>query len=211
MPDFSFERSVKGIACGIDEAGRGPLAGPVVAGAVTLPDPLPAALAGLDNSKKLSPARREKLFEAILRHARVGVGRAEVEEVDTLNILGATLLAMQRAYASLGIDAACALVDGNRPPRLACPVRCVVGGDGLSLSIAAASIVAKVTRDREMKILAREFPGYGWERNAGYPTEDHRAAIMRLGATRHHRRSFAPVRAAILAQAEARSAAGPGA
>jgi ribonuclease HII len=208
MPDFTFERGVKGIACGIDEAGRGPLAGPVVAGAVILPEPLPAALTGLDDSKKLSAARREKLFDAILSHATVGIGRAEVEEIDALNILGATLLAMQRAYAALGIAAACALVDGNRPPRLSCPVRCVVGGDGLSLSIAAASIVAKVTRDREMKILARAFPGYGWERNAGYPTEDHRAAIMRLGATCHHRKSFAPVRAAILAQAEAQSSGG---
>lgn len=205
MPDLSFERDVKGIACGIDEAGRGPLAGPVIAGAVILPDPLPDPLAGLDDSKKLSPRRREALFEALWQHATVGVGRAEVAEIDTLNILGATLLAMRRAYAALGVEAACALVDGNRPPRLACPVRCVVGGDGRSLSIAAASIVAKVTRDREMHALARDYPGYGWERNAGYPTADHRAAILRLGATPHHRKSFAPVRAAILARSEARA------
>jgi ribonuclease HII len=203
MPDFAFERAVAGPVCGIDEAGRGPLAGPVVAAAAILPDPLPRELAGLDDSKKLSAARREQLFAALGRYARIGVGRAEVEEIERLNILGASLLAMARAYDALGVPVACALIDGNRPPRLSCAVRCIVGGDALSLSIAAASIVAKVTRDREMNVLAQLHPGYGWERNAGYPTEEHRGAILRLGLTPHHRRGFAPVRAAIEAMAEA--------
>jgi len=197
MPNFAFERSVAGPVCGIDEAGRGPLAGPVIAAAAILPDPLPAELSGLDDSKKLSVARRERLFAALFRHARIGIGRAEVEEIERLNILGATLLAMARAHDALSVPVACALVDGNRPPRLPCAVRCIVGGDGLSLSIAAASIVAKVTRDREMVALARDFPGYGWERNAGYPTEEHRGALLRLGPTPHHRRGFGPVRAVL--------------
>jgi len=197
MPDFSFERAAGGLVCGIDEAGRGPLAGPVIAAAAILPDPLPVDLHGLDDSKVLTATRRETLFAAIVRHARFGVGRGEVDEIERLNILGATLLAMTRAYQALGIVAGCALVDGNRPPRLPCPVRCIVDGDALSLSIAAASIVAKVTRDREMDVLAREFPGYGWERNAGYGTAEHRAALLRLGVTPYHRRGFAPVRTVI--------------
>jgi len=201
MPDFSHERAMPGPVCGIDEAGRGPLAGPVIAAAAILPDPLPATLAGLDDSKKLSAARREILFAALMRDAQIGVGRAEVEEIERLNILGASLLAMARAYQALGVPAATALIDGNRPPRLPCSIRCIVGGDALSLSIAAASIVAKVTRDREMAALANQFPGYGWERNAGYPTEEHRGALLRLGLTPHHRRGFAPVRAVLEAAA----------
>ena len=197
MPDFSFERAVNGLVCGIDEAGRGPLAGPVIAAAAILPDPLPAELDGLDDSKVLTAARRETLYAAILRHARFGVGRAEVDEIDRLNILGATLLAMARAYEAMGVATVRALVDGNRPPRLPCPVQCIVDGDALSLSIAAASIVAKVTRDREMTAMARDYPGFGWERNAGYGTEEHREALVRLGPTPHHRRSFAPVRAVL--------------
>ena len=158
MPDLSFERAAAGPVCGIDEAGRGPLAGPVIAAAAILPDPLPRELAGLDNSKKLSAARREILFAVLMREARVGIGRAEVTEIERLNILGAALLAMARAYEDLGVPAVTALIDGNRSPRLPCAVRCIVGGDGLSLSIAAASIVAKVTRDREMAALAKQFP-----------------------------------------------------
>lgn len=198
-PDRLLEREIGGLVCGIDEVGRGPLAGPVLAAAVILPPDLPLSLLhGLDDSKKLSAARRETLYEIVLAHAAVGVGQSEVWEIDRINILQATMQAMRRAYLALGIDAACALVDGNRAPPLACPVRCVVRGDSSCLSIAAASVVAKVTRDRMMAELASDYPGYGWERNAGYGTAAHLDALRRLGATVHHRRSFAPV-AAILA------------
>ena len=195
-PDFSLERGLSGVVCGIDEVGRGPLAGPVVAAAVVLPLPIPALLADeLDDSKKLSTAKREVLYTVLLAKARIGLGRAEVTEIDSLNILQATLLAMRRAYEALLASGPVdhALVDGNRPPTLPCTVQCIVKGDGRSLSIAAASIAAKVTRDREMAALAAAWPGYGWERNAGYGTAAHLVALERLGASPHHRRSFAPV------------------
>ena len=195
MPDFGLEMAAGGVIAGIDEAGRGPWAGPVVAGAVilnaaTLPAPLRA---GLDDSKRLKPARRQDLLAALRRSARIGVGRAEVAEIDTLNILQATLLAMARAIAQLGAPPDLALVDGTHAPALACPVQCVVKGDARSLSIAAASIVAKVTRDAIMTELASVHPGYGWERNAGYGTPEHRNTLERLGVTAHHRRSFRPI------------------
>jgi ribonuclease HII len=195
-PDFLTEQSLVGVVCGIDEAGRGPLAGPVLAAAVILPYPIPAQLLnGLDDSKRLSKAKRESLFDHILRDARVGVGQAEVEEIDRLNILQATFLAMQRAYAALAVSGEIthALVDGNQRPPLPCQVLCLVKGDARSLSIAAASIIAKVTRDRIMNGLAVAHPGYGWDRNAGYGTAQHLAALAHLGPTPHHRRSFAPV------------------
>jgi ribonuclease HII len=201
MPDFSFEDAAghDGYApvAGIDEAGRGPWAGPVVAAAVILDAArLPVELRdGLDDSKKLSPARRRRLFAQLHTCAHIGIGRAEVEDIDRDNILQATFLAMSRAVAALPRRPALALVDGNRAPALACPARCVVGGDGRSFSIAAASIVAKVTRDEAMAALARTYPGYGWERNAGYGTAEHRAALVRLGLTPAHRRSFRPVAA----------------
>ena len=191
MPDFSLEEAAGGVVAGIDEAGRGPWAGPVVAAAVILERG--AVPAGVDDSKVLSRKRRETLYDVLLGAARVGVGSAGVDEIDSLNILAATLLAMQRAVAGLGAVPDLALVDGNRAPRLPCPVRCVVRGDALSLSVAAASIVAKVTRDRLMADLARTHPGYGWERNAGYGTREHRAALESLGVTPQHRRSFAPI------------------
>lgn len=204
MPDFAAERTVAGAGngpgsgpvAGIDEAGRGPLAGPVVAAAVCFPGlALPPAVRGLiDDSKKLSPARREAAFAAILEAGAVGTGEASVAEIDRLNILQATMLAMQRAVAALAVPPAAALVDGNRAPVLPCPAHPLVGGDRLSLSIAAASIVAKVMRDRIMARLAADHPGYGWERNAGYGTAAHRAALAALGPTPHHRRTFAPVR-----------------
>ena len=181
-----------GTICGVDEAGRGPWAGPVVAAAVVLdranvPD-------GLDDSKKLTASRRATLLEAIMASARIGVGIASVAEIDRLNILRANDLAMARAVAELDPLPDAALVDGNRvPPGLLCRASALVGGDGLSLSIAAASIVAKVTRDRIMARLALEHPGYGWETNQGYGTAVHRAALERLGVTPHHRRSFRPV------------------
>jgi len=195
MPDFSLENVAGGVVAGVDEAGRGPWAGPVVAGAVILDR---AALTAdlrthLDDSKALRRAERERLYAILMATARVGIGRAEVAEIDAHNILQATLRAMARAVDALGTVPDLALVDGNREPRLACPARCVVKGDSRSLSVAAASIVAKVTRDRIMAELAAAFPGYGWERNAGYGTAEHRVALERLGVTPHHRRSFAPV------------------
>lgn len=196
MPDFSLERSLGGArVAGIDEAGRGPLAGPVVAAAVVFDAHgiTPELAAGLDDSKKLSRPVRAALFELVSARAATGVGIADVAEIDRHNILEATMLAMRRAFDALPAPALYAVVDGNRAPQLGCPTRCLIGGDGRSLSIAAASIVAKVTRDRIMAALARECPGYGWERNAGYGTREHREALRTLGVTRHHRRSFAPV------------------
>ncbi len=195
MPDFALEQSCEGLVCGIDEAGRGPLAGPVVAAAVILDRRrLPRALRhGLDDSKKLSAEARAEFAAMLERCARIGIGAASVIEIDRRNILQATLAAMGRAVAALGVRPDIALVDGNVPPPLPCPVRTVVGGDGLSLSIAAASVIAKVTRDRIMRRLAERYGGYGWATNVGYGTAEHQAALKMLGLTPHHRRSFAPV------------------
>ena len=202
MPDFSLEHSAGGRVAGVDEVGRGPLAGPVLAAAVVFPNGVPATLAALlDESKKLSREQRETAFLALRAAgvAEIAIGAASVAEILRHNILGASLLAMRRAVSRLPTLPDLALVDGNRPPLLACPVRCVVGGDGVSLSIAAASIVAKVIRDRVMARLACRYPGYGWERNAGYPTAAHRDALLSLGLTPHHRAGFGPV-AAILSK-----------
>jgi len=195
MPTLDLERSLGCRVVGIDEAGRGPWAGPVVAAAAIIDaERLPSALANkIDDSKKLTRPVREALFNALQEYGEFGVGIADRIEIDRLNILRATLLAMQRATAALANPPAFALIDGNVAPALPCPVRTVVKGDGLCLSIAAASIVAKVTRDRMMAALAIEHPGYGWERNAGYGTAEHRDALERLGITQHHRRSFAPI------------------
>lgn len=200
MPDFSLERAAGGIVAGIDEAGRGPWAGPVIAAAVILDiASLPRSLReGLDDCKALSRARREALFAALHGRARIAIGGASAAEIDRFNILEASLRAMARAVAGLGLTPDLALVDGNRSPELPCPVRTVVKGDCLSLSIAAASIAAKVMRDGIMARLALRHPGFGWERNAGYGTAEHRTALLRLGVTPHHRRSFAPVRASLL-------------
>lgn len=185
---------------GVDEVGRGPLAGPVFAAAVVLPRRLPQGLVGLiDDSKKLTAAQREAAFTKLLlqRDAgriEIGVGAASVAEITRLNILRASLLAMRRAVARLPAPPDLALVDGNQPPPVLCAVQCVVGGDGIHLSIAAASIVAKVLRDRAMSRLAARCPGYGWEHNAGYGTQAHLDALLRLGPTRHHRPTFGPVR-----------------
>lgn len=195
MPDLSLESALPGIVAGIDEVGRGPLAGPVVAAAViidaaTLP---PELAARLDDSKKLSAARRQHLDTLVRAHCHWSIAEASVAEIDRLNILKATFLAMRRALEGLGRAVDHALVDGNRPPPLPCAVHCVVGGDGKSLSIAAASVIAKVHRDRLMADLDGQFPGYGWARNAGYGTQAHLEALRRLGPTPHHRKSFAPV------------------
>lgn len=195
MPDFSMELAAGGRVAGVDEAGRGPLAGPVVAAAVILRADVPAELAAmLDDSKKLTTQQRLAAFLALQAStAEIGIGAASVSEILRLNILHASMLAMRRAVARLGTVPDLALVDGNYPPKLACAVRCVVGGDALCLSIAAASIVAKVVRDRAMVRLAARFPGYGWHANAGYATASHREALHRLGPTRHHREAFGTV------------------
>jgi ribonuclease HII len=201
MPDFAFEIDAGGRVAGIDEAGRGPWAGPVVAGAAVLDRAAlePDLLSGLDDSKAVTPLKREILFERLAASdaAMTGVGLASVEEIDAMNILQATFLAMARALDHLTVPVDLALVDGNRAPSLPCAVRTVVKGDSRSLSIAAASIVAKVTRDRLMGTLARQYPGYGWETNQGYGTAEHRAALNRLGVTPHHRKTYAPVRAVL--------------
>ncbi|HUZ65909.1 MAG TPA: ribonuclease HII [Acetobacteraceae bacterium] len=196
MPDFILERAAGGRVAGVDEVGRGPLAGPVVAAAVVFPTGVPRSLAAmLDDSKLLSAAQREAAFAVLWAGvAEIGVGAASVAEIARLNILHASLLAMRRAVLRLAQPPDLALIDGNRPPPLPCPVQCVVGGDGRSLSIAAASIVAKVLRDRGMARLARRYPGYGWESNAGYASEAHRAAVQALGPTVHHRAGFGTVR-----------------
>lgn len=179
--------------CGVDEVGRGPLAGPVVAAAVILDPARP--IAGLNDSKKLSEKRREQLFDLICERALAwSLGRAEVDEIDRINILQASLLAMQRAVVGLTMPPTHALVDGNRLPQLPCSARAIVGGDASEACISAASIIAKVARDREMVALDTSYPGYGLARHKGYPTKVHLAALEALGISDIHRRSFGPVR-----------------
>ncbi len=190
-PTFDLETGLGGRVAGLDEVGRGPLAGPVVAAAVILDARnIPE---GIRDSKKLSAARREYLYPLIMAGAMVGLGEASVEEIDQLNILEASMLAMRRALNALPQPADHALVDGNRDPDLGIPTRCVVKGDNISLSIAAASIIAKVTRDNFMTKLAAIHPAYGWERNAGYGTRQHMEALKLVGASPFHRKSFAPI------------------
>lgn len=180
------------MTAGVDEAGRGPLAGPVVAAAVIL-DPADP-IVGLDDSKKLT-ARRRAVLEAEIRARalHVGVGQASVEEIDAINILQATMLAMTRAVDALGVEPGLVLVDGNRLPQWRYAARAIVGGDALHPCISAASIIAKETRDRIMIEAAQRYPGYGWEKNKGYGSAVHMAALQQLGVTPLHRRSFAPV------------------
>lgn len=200
MPDFSIEATIPGIVCGVDEAGRGPWAGPVVAGAAILDQNRldPELARALDDSKKLSRKKREHLFAALQMLAQDGVvhiatGSASVEEIDRLNILQATFLAMDRAVTALDRVPDHAIVDGNQMPRLICPATTVIKGDARSISISAASIVAKVTRDAIMADLDITHPGYGFAAHAGYGTKAHREALERLGVTPHHRKSFAPI------------------
>ena len=182
----------EGLACGVDEAGRGPLAGPVVAAAVILDPARP--IEGLNDSKKLSAKRREILAVEIRSKALAwAIAEASVEEIDRINILQASLLAMQRAVDALGVQPSQALIDGNRCPQLACPAQAIIGGDGLVASIAAASILAKTYRDAGMLELHAVYPQYGFDRHMGYPTAAHLAALREHGVSPVHRRSYAPV------------------
>lgn len=183
-----WERGIDCV-CGVDEAGRGPLAGPVVAAAVILPHDF--VLDGLDDSKKLTEKRREALFDRIREQAvAYAIATVEADEIDRINILQATFRAMQQAVTSLSISADYALIDGNRAPALQIPCQCIVGGDGLSLSIAAASVLAKVTRDRQMRKLDEIYPGYGFATHKGYGTKAHHTAILEQGPTPIHRMTF---------------------
>ena len=195
QPDFKFELAARerGLypVCGIDEAGRGPWAGPVVAAAVILiPGKIPM---GIADSKELSRKRRYQLYDDIMLNALVGIGIADVLEIDNLNILAATMLAMRRSVANLGQKPRYALVDGNQSPDLPCGAECIIKGDRYCISIAAASIIAKVTRDRLMITLAKQYPGFGWERNFGYGTPEHRNSLAQLGPNEMHRKSFRPI------------------
>jgi len=201
IPTFQIEADLieKGISpvCGIDEAGRGPWSGPVVAAAVILDgDNIPD---GINDSKKLSPVRRNELFNIIEQTSLVGVGIVDVGDIDRLNILQATFLAMRKAVANLKTAPAVALIDGTGKPALSCEMQTLIKGDQRSLSIAAASIIAKVTRDRIMENLGLQFPHYGWERNKGYGTAAHRAGLASHGVSIHHRRSFKPIQALLQA------------
>jgi len=202
MPDFSHEKAFAshGLVFGIDEAGRGPWCGPVVAACVCFPNfQIDENLATqINDSKKLSAAKREKLFPLIMNSgAYIGIGQASATEIDNMNILQATFLAMHRALENAtqkGHQANFALIDGNRLPKWDIPCQCLIKGDSLSLSIAAASIVAKVTRDHIMQDLAKDYPEYGWEKNAGYGTADHISALQKYGVTPHHRKSYKPIK-----------------
>ena len=196
-----FDEMQGHIVAGVDEVGRGPLAGDVVAAAVILTDPPPA---GVTDSKALSPARREQVAD-VIRHEAVcwALGRASVEEIDQLNILEAAMLAMRRAVEGLAIQPTLVLVDGNRLPRWPYEARAIVKGDLTEPSIGAASILAKVQRDGEMQTLHSQYPGYGFDRHKGYPTQAHLSALSRLGVSPAHRRSFGPVKR-LLADPEVR-------
>ena len=201
MPDFEIENSFNGLVVGIDEAGRGPWAGPVVAGAVIVLDKnlSPILLNGLDDSKKLSEKKRGLLFEELFAEEQrgklcIGIGQASCEEIDNLNILQATFLAMKRATENLHQKPDMAIIDGNRiPADFVCPAQCVIKGDAKSLSISAASIVAKVYRDRIMKEMAQKYPYYGFEKNAGYGTKSHIEGLKQYGITPEHRKSYKPI------------------
>lgn len=206
MPDFSFEKEAlgtlkhKGFVAGVDEAGCGPWAGPVVAGAVIFPnlEAVPSELLSLlDDSKKLTAKRRESAYEILTSydgtHCYIGWGQTSEVEIDRLNIRQGALLAMARAVENLPHKPDFALIDGICAPSLLCPLQTLKKGDGRSFSIAAASIIAKVTRDKIMKDLARVYPHYGWETNAGYGTKTHQEGLANYGVTPHHRRSFAPI------------------
>ncbi len=192
MPSFDYEDKLDGLVAGVDEVGRGPFAGPVIAAAVIL-DRSDVPM-GLADSKKLSKSKRELLYDQIMATSMVGIGEASVDEIDQFNILQATFLAMRRAVQSLPKTPDHLLVDGNRDPKIIPSTQLIVKGDNISFSISAASIVAKVTRDRQMCAHAETYPYYGWEKNSGYGTAQHRKGLTEHGVTPLHRRSFAPIR-----------------
>lgn len=202
MPDFEVENSLKCLVAGVDEAGRGPWAGPVVAGAVVFLDKNVAdeLLEGLDDSKKLSTKKRDALYlklfdEESKGRISIGIGQASVEEIDTLNILQATFLAMNRATEALKVVPNIAIIDGNQNPKsFCCKTKTVIKGDAKSLSISAASIVAKVYRDKLMSELAKQYPYYAFEKNAGYGTKLHIEGLQKYGITPHHRKSYKPIK-----------------
>jgi ribonuclease HII len=199
MPDFILEEKYlkKGhsLIAGVDEAGRGSWSGPVVAAAVVFPYEKWAEIIkiGLDDSKKLSPKRRRHFFDIILENSDVGIGLSSVQEIDNINILQATFLAMNRALENLNNDPDYTLIDGDKIPPVKFPAEAIVKGDALSISIAAASIISKVTRDNLMIKLSRSSPGYGWEHNVGYGTKEHREGLETFGVTKHHRKSYKPI------------------
>lgn len=197
MPSFELENKYSNISiCGIDEVGRGPLAGPVVAAAVVIDRNKADAsiLDQINDSKKVSAKKREFLFHKIHEFSDVSIAECSPKEIDKINILQASLRAMERAYEGLLIMPKLALVDGNKAPKLSCKTETVIKGDTISISIAAASIVAKHYRDCLMQKIANDFPNYGWDHNAGYPTKEHIKAIEQNGITIHHRKSFNPIR-----------------
>ena len=202
MPDFKFEDMYEGLVAGVDEAGRGPWVGPVVAGAVVFlnRDIHPYLLTHLNDSKKISVKTREALFALIEEESQkgnlcFGIGQASAQEIDEMNILQATFLAMKRAVQNLKVKPDTALIDGNRiPQNFVCPAQCIIKGDALSYSISAASIVAKVYRDRLMQKMALAYPGYGFEKNAGYGTKEHIEGLKKYGITPEHRKSYKPIK-----------------
>ena len=196
MPHLEYEKSFNGPVCGVDEVGRGPWAGPVITCAAvlktgTLPD---ETLAILDDSKKLTDKKRQALYEPLKQHCYYNIGQCSVAEIDEHNILQATLIAMSRAVNGLKTPIVGALIDGNKLPELSVPATAIVKGDSISLSIAAASVIAKVFRDTLMKDLATQYPHYNWESNAGYGTKAHIEGLNRHGITPHHRTSYAPIK-----------------
>ncbi|MFQ6759956.1 MAG: ribonuclease HII [Alphaproteobacteria bacterium] len=192
-PNFDFEYEIGGIVAGVDEAGRGPLCGPVVAGAVIFPDKNIEIPVVIRDSKQMSAPQRDAAYDWITAHTIWATGQCTPAEIDELNILWASMRAMERAVDSLALQPNFCLIDGNRVPKNLHGAA-VVKGDAKSLSIAAASIVAKVTRDRLMHDLAQKYPEYGWEKNAGYPTPEHLQAIKKYGINEHYRKSFGPVK-----------------
>ncbi|WP_349967258.1 ribonuclease HII [Wolbachia endosymbiont of Armadillidium arcangelii] len=191
-PDFTLENTLSGIIAGVDEVGRGPLAGPVVSAAVVFID-RNTIIDGINDSKKLTPKCRQVLYEKITSVAKFGIGMASVEEINSYNILQATKLSMKRALVNLDLELDYVLVDGNQPPEVKWQVKSIVNGDSLSISIAASSIIAKVTRDRLMEELHNKHPKYNWYKNKGYGTKEHLNAISLYGITKHHRKNFAPI------------------
>jgi len=202
MPDFKFENMYQGYIAGIDEAGRGPWVGPVMAGAVMFLNRNihPFLFNNLNDSKKISAKKREDIYEIIKEESQKGnlcfaIGEASAKEIDELNILQATFLAMKRAADNLAIKPNIALIDGNRMPKnFICPTKCIIKGDSLSFSISAASIVAKVNRDHLMQKLALIYPGYGFEKNAGYGTKEHIEGLQKYGITPEHRKTYKPIK-----------------